>query len=85
MVLGRYIKYWDIEMQSGTRVVEEKKKTLQKKPFSRVLCSGNQQSSNCMIRVRPDMLGICSNMRGFWLTHLIQAALRGVSELGTEA
>lgn len=88
MVLGRYIKYWDIEMQSGTtELLRKKKDTCRKNPcrFSRVLRSGNQQSSNCMVRVRPDMLGIYSNMRGFWLTHLIQAVLRGVSELGTEA
>lgn len=33
MVLGRYIKYWDIEMQSGTTELLRKKKTLQKKPL----------------------------------------------------
>lgn len=84
IILGRYIKYWDIDMQSGAiellrgKKGGKKKKALQKNPcrFSRVLCSGIQQSSNCMITLRSDMVGTCSKMRGFWLSHLIEAALR---------
>lgn len=77
MVLGRYIKCWDIEMQSGAT-----ERLRKKKPCRKTLaglagsCVLGISKALTVISVRVDMAGTCSKMRGFWLTHLIEAALR---------